>query len=169
MWLQYCKSSKVRSTKHSGVEYWRSKCTAIPNSREFEPNDIEYDKLRLQELIRYLDSKSSQNNTDDIMERGMNERVNTENIDVQEPLENVDDTLDAPTQEVDRDYIIDRSESEWETTENHFHGTVDRNEGDLQGPMEMVDEAVQDPLENKSVDDTLLDEQLDVDDPIIMM
>jgi len=68
--LQYCVSRKVRSSKHSGVQYWYSKCTPIGNTREFY---VKKDENDLQELMRYLDSQkfaSAINNTEDeILER----------------------------------------------------------------------------------------------------
>ena len=59
---QYCRSQKVRSSQHSGVEYYYSKCTPISGAREFDADNQVYDgRTDLQDLIRFLDNENRQN------------------------------------------------------------------------------------------------------------
>lgn len=160
MWLQFCRSRKVRSSKHSEVEYWYSKCTPITNAREFYFKD---DKTDLQELIRYLDSKTSVNTTDYIVEREFDERVETVDSDAQE---RVDSVFEGPMEKVDdEETIMERADSrDRQTVDNGFHETVGR--ADFLEPM--VDAEIQEPMEREFVDD-MFEEELDVDDPMIMI
>jgi len=170
LWLQYCKSRKVRSSKHSGVEYWYSKCTPIPGSRTFGVNDINDDKTDLQELIRYLDSKTSTNSTDVIVETDFDQTATVLDDEVQEPIEMVDNNLEDHPEELDEDEHLDGAEvfQDWETAENEFEKTMERAEDDFEQPMEMVDVDIQEPLKEEFLDDAFVEEPLDVDNPIFM-
>jgi len=154
------------------VEYWYSKCTPIPGSRTFGDNDINDDRTSLQELTRYLDSKTSTNNTDDIVvETDFEETANTLGDDVQETMEIMDYNLEDSAKKVDEDEPLDGTEDVFqdsETVENDFQETMERAEDEFEQPMEIVDFDIEEPVEREFVDDMFVEEPLDVDDPIIM-
>ena len=70
--MQFCRSTKVRSTQHSGVDYYYSKCTPISSARQYDAKDAPDDRSDLQDLIRYLDSQKS----NDLAVDTLDERAN---------------------------------------------------------------------------------------------
>ena len=167
MWLQFCRRKKVRSSQHSAVQYWYSKCTPITNAREFAEEDIQDEKNHLQELIRYLDNANSIGDAVNTVEREFDERVQTaDDSNAQEPVEKVDDNLEGPTENRGDDDPVERTGNEFQRLEEMEDGfqedvaTTDDEEEEL-----MVD--FREPMAREFEDD-IMEEPLVVDEPMIM-
>ena len=160
--LQYCKSRKVRSSQHSAVEYYYSKCMPVSGARDFSENEVEVDKSRLEDLIRYLDNEKYRNGFD-----AAQTEFDQADSDAQEPAQMVDNNVDAPAEKLndDDDETVQRAENEFQDLENDFHGRAD---DDFQEPTENVGVEFQEPTDREFVDDMFMEEQLDSDEPIIV-
>jgi len=123
--LQYCRSKKVRSSKHSGVEYWYSKCTPISGAREYHINDVEDERASLEDLINYIDHEQS---LVDTVQTDFDERSNTMDNDLQEPAaDKMEDNIQEPVEKADADDdggLVDGEENavfrDWGTASNGF-------------------------------------------------
>ena len=173
VWLQFCRRKKVRSSQHSSVQYWYSKCTPITNAREFDETNIADEKIHLQELIRYLDSAKSLNALNDAVntvESEFDERVETADDNVQEPMEKVDSNLEGGMENGDDDEPLERTENEFqefENTEDGFQEAVGTTDDNSEEVMEKMEVDIEEPAAREFVDDVEA-EDFDVDEPIIM-
>jgi len=173
--LQFCRKKKVGSSQHSGVQYWYSKCTPISNARDFEENAVEVEKTHLEDLIRYLESEKPLNTGDSVESEFVERTEAVEDID-QEPVVKADNGDQKPMEKVDdnvddnREEPVERAENgfqELENVENGFQETTERVDDEFQEPV-VVDVDFQEPMEREFVDDMVMEEQLDVDEPTII-
>jgi len=168
VWLQFCRRKKVRSSQHSAVQYWYSKCTPITNAREFDEEDIEDEKTHLQELIRYLDSANSIDGAVKTVDREFHERDAVAD-NVQEPVEKADSNLEGPTVNGDDDEPMERTENEfqeWEEVDDGFQEAVDTRDDDSDEVMEKVYVDTEKHMAREFGED--MEEPLDADEPVIM-
>lgn len=118
--LQFCRSRKVRSSKHSGVEYTYSKCTPTSSAREYQEKYADEDRNELENLISYLDHEKT----------------------------TVDTADKTGSQSDEQLYTADGSSQEFAVVESDFQGTAENTvESDFQGTADNVDERDRETVE----------------------